>query len=184
MDEVEYRDEHYCYRFGEVNHAPYRFPADDTAGMPQVSIYYYHIRGSRENGISVSYHHRIIIDIDRPRVRPDRPRDLVRVLSGRQAAAYVYELMDTSLASQIPHRTAQEITVFTASHFHVGQHAAQFLGRIPVSSEVIFPAKEVIVNAGNVRDGSIKVGHRHHSQRLCTAGSARVAGQCRRHRSS
>lgn len=78
----------------------------------------------------MGYDDGIVIDVGHPRVRPDFLGDLVGVVGGWQAAADVYELTDA-------------------------QVAGQFLGGLPVGSEIILSAKKVVVDPRNVRDGDI-----------------------------
>jgi hypothetical protein len=50
-------------------------------------------------------------------------------------------------------RAPQESAVLSAGYLCIGQQAAQFLGRLPVGSEIILSVKKVVVDPRNVRDG-------------------------------
>src|SRR5271165_3169409 len=104
----------------------------------------------------MGYDDGIVIDVGHPCIRPDCLGDLVGVVGRWEAAADVYELADAQVAGQVPDRAPQETTVLSAGYLCIGQQAAQFLGRLPVGSEIILSAKKVVVDPRNVRDGDIE----------------------------
>jgi len=104
----------------------------------------------------MGYDDGIVIDVGHPCVRPDFLGDLVSVVGRWEAAADVYELADARVAGQVPDRAPQESAVLSAGYPGIGQQAAQFLGRLPVGSEIILSAKKVVVDPRNVRDGDIE----------------------------
>jgi hypothetical protein len=65
---------------------------------------------------------------------------------GRQTSPDIEELPDAGFASQEPDRTPQEITVLPRGDRRAGLDFKNLIGRRPVSGEIVFPAKQVIIH--------------------------------------
>ena len=75
----------------------------------------------------------------------------MHVALGGQPGAYVDELAD-ALSGQVPHCAAQEPAVLPARGDPIRDEPHERFGCRPVGFEVVFPAEQVVIDPGHVRD--------------------------------
>ncbi len=104
-----------------------------------------------EQGTAVGEDHRVVVDVDDAHFRVDLVRDFVHISGGGQAGADVEELADTG-TDQFPGGTAQQHAAFPAQLFALGEDLLHGGRSGPVGGEVVLPAEEVVVDAGDAGD--------------------------------
>ena len=122
---------------------------NDLAGLAQITQ---HELGSMIGGQQrprMRGHHLVVVDVDNPRVRIDRLRDLVNVLPGRQACAQIEELVHPRLGDG-PHHPLHERAIGASILPNAGLLSEKFFGQLPVSRVIILAAKQIVVYPGNI----------------------------------
>ncbi len=98
--------------------------------------------------------HRVVVDVDDPRVGGDGMGDLVDVALGGQAGADVEELPDPCVGEE-PHGAAEERAVLQRRARAVGHHGVELLHGLTVDREVVLAAESVVVHPRDVRGGGV-----------------------------
>jgi hypothetical protein len=136
-------------RAGEINQRPHGVITDEVERVPCVSVHGDDTGRVGQHRTCMGHHERVVIDIDDPRVRDDRPGRLMHVRAGRQPGPHVNELVN-ALPGQVLYRADQEIPVSPCQVPPGRDQRQRLLGRFPVGREMILAAKLVIAHrAGN-----------------------------------
>jgi hypothetical protein len=148
-------DEQNCDRGGHVNKCPQGRMPEYLVRVSQVPVDGYRRRVIGKQGLCMRDDYRIIIYVKYPRMWRELLGDLMNIATGRQPGSYIYKLLDTALAREKPYCSPEKISVLPCGNCRIGYRSKQLSRRPPIDLEIIFAAKQMILNACDIRDGCI-----------------------------
>ena len=150
-DEMQDVRAHHRYRLRQIKQAEKFRALQDHGRLAQVGVHHGDLLALDEQRLTMGPDHRVVVDVDHPRVRSDPLGHLVHVGLSGKTAAKVDELPDACFLSEKADRPADERPVIPHYPRHVRQGQDKLLGRLAVNGEIVLAAEQVIVDPGDVR---------------------------------
>jgi hypothetical protein len=140
---------------GQVNHRGKCGVGQDRLRLARIALDRDHPVTGGQQRLRMRHGYWVVVDVRHPRTGDDRPRALVQTRGCRQARADIQVLRD-ALARHMPGGSGQERAVRPGDDRRVGQCRDQPLRGLPVRSEMVLPAEQVVVDTRDVRPGRIE----------------------------
>jgi hypothetical protein len=109
-----------------------------------------------KQGLCVRDDYRIVVNVKYPRIWRELLGDLMNIAASRQPRSYVYELLDAAATSKEPDRSPEEIPVLPCRNCRIRNCSKQSARSLPIDVEIIFTAKQMVVNSRYIRDRRIE----------------------------